>query len=725
MHDIFLACSLVITQLLRLCSSQRIALDQNNNYVPNYGNNDPQNYVTVPTGYGVVQGQRYDLGSDKNKLYTGSADVFLGIPYAQSPTGENRFRAPRQANSYNTIYDATYYRPKCPQANEANTNEDCLYLNVFTQQSGNSSLAMAVLIMIDGGNGLNTGGQDSSTTKGIVSNLVKRGIVVVTLQYRIGALGFFTTYTDVVQPNLGMLDQVQALRWVNTEIRNFGGDPNRVTLCGQGDGACAVSAQTLSPMSQNLFQQAIIQSGSINSCYNPVPMVPLQNNNAQVLQRDPGLPYVPLNQGGSYQPQNQPNYQQQQGQMPNYQAPPSTGYYQDVPQGQPQQNSYQPQEYADVNQAMAQALCNVSTAQWQSGNTGNIRNCLQQYTVDVFARQFGMRNVTWMIVRDNSFFPDTPENLAKKRPKIPVIIGTVQDEDADYAFKLINTGSANQNPNDMLNGWIVDYAKKNKLNSTVQNQIGNIVSQNYNIPYSGCTNCGQQQYNPQIQPQYNPQYQPTLPQYQYGNANYGPTNQPNYQQPQINYQPQYDPTQVQQPSPNSPYFGMNPSNTNYSGVSNLQTLKEITQVATDSTVSLTTTEVDSFIQNGNQHVRVYAFTHVSQLGRQYVPNTGTWQPVFKGQDMYFVTMSETVWSNGNYSPDDQRMADQMGQQWANFVQSGQVTNWQPVNSKNYNYCNLNQQPQMQNNYAPQARQVFQRDVNPVVQQVRVFVCKQI
>lgn len=68
MHDIFLACSIAVTQLLRLCSSQRIALDQNNNYVPNYGNNGPQNYVTVPTSYGVVQGQRYDLGLLKEFL---------------------------------------------------------------------------------------------------------------------------------------------------------------------------------------------------------------------------------------------------------------------------------------------------------------------------------------------------------------------------------------------------------------------------------------------------------------------------------------------------------------------------------------------------------------------------------------------------------------------------------------------------------------------------------
>lgn len=71
------------------------------------------------------------------------------------------------------------------------------------------------------------------------------------MQYRIGALGFFTTYTNSVQSNLGMLDQVQAMRWIKTEIVNFGGNPNQITVAGQDDGACAVSAHCLSPMSQS------------------------------------------------------------------------------------------------------------------------------------------------------------------------------------------------------------------------------------------------------------------------------------------------------------------------------------------------------------------------------------------------------------------------------------------------------------------------------------------
>ncbi|PIO59952.1 hypothetical protein TELCIR_18568, partial [Teladorsagia circumcincta] len=127
--------------------------------------------------------------NDKNELYYGRADVFLGIPYAQPPVGDLRFRAPRQANPYNTVYDATNYRPKCPQANAGTyMNEDCLYLNVFTQNAGNRSASAAVMVFIDGSNGFGKGGWDESTQKGMVRNLVSRGVVVVTLQYRLGAL---------------------------------------------------------------------------------------------------------------------------------------------------------------------------------------------------------------------------------------------------------------------------------------------------------------------------------------------------------------------------------------------------------------------------------------------------------------------------------------------------------------------------------------------------------
>ncbi|PIO66319.1 Carboxylesterase [Teladorsagia circumcincta] len=223
-----------------------------------------QSYVSVPTSYGVVQGRTVDY------------DVFLGIPYAQPPVGDLRFRAPRQANPYNT--------------------------------AGNRSASAAVMVFIDGSNGFGKGGWDESTQKGMVRNLVSRGVVVVTLQYRLGALGFFTTYTAEVQPNIGMLDQ-----------------------------------------------------------------------------------------------------------------------------------------YLTTQKTTA----------------------------------------SWMIVRDDAFLPDSIENLAARRPRIPIIIGTVQDENADYAFKLISTGESNESQGEMFNNWMLDFARQNRLDPNTANQVSQIISQNYNVSPSG------------------------------------------------------------------------------------------------------------------------------------------------------------------------------------------------------------------------------------------------
>lgn len=137
------------------------------------------------------------------------------------------------------------------------------------------------------------------------------------------------------------------------------------------------------------------------------------------------------------------------------------------------------------------------------------------------------------------------------------------------------------------------------------------------------------------------------------------------------------------------------------------------------------------MQNGARHVRVYQFTHVSEVGRNTVPDTGAnwkrnlllskclilnWKfsAVFKGQDMYFITMSETIWTNSNYTPQDRQVANQMGQRWSDFVKTGNVANWDTTNQQNYNYCNLNTQATQQAQYGQQARRVFQDQVNPIV-----------
>ncbi|CAJ0600035.1 unnamed protein product [Cylicocyclus nassatus] len=147
-----------------------------------------QNYVTVKTSYGIVQGRTVDYGNDRSQLYYGRADIFLGVPYARAPIGDLRFKRAVDCAPYNQIYDATYYRPKCPQLYAGDyVNEDCLYLNIFTPKAG-AQPGAAVMVFIDGANGFGQGGWDSTTQKGMVRNLVSRGVVCVTLQYRLGAL---------------------------------------------------------------------------------------------------------------------------------------------------------------------------------------------------------------------------------------------------------------------------------------------------------------------------------------------------------------------------------------------------------------------------------------------------------------------------------------------------------------------------------------------------------
>ncbi|VDK42910.1 unnamed protein product [Anisakis simplex] len=110
---------------------------------------------------------------------------------------------------------------------------------------------------------LRSGSASECGVNGIVRNLVSRGVVVVIIQYRLGTLGFFTTMDEEFPPNLGMLDQVEAIKFVHKHINKFGGDPKQLTLFGESAGAASISAHTYSPMTKELFHKAILQSGSI------------------------------------------------------------------------------------------------------------------------------------------------------------------------------------------------------------------------------------------------------------------------------------------------------------------------------------------------------------------------------------------------------------------------------------------------------------------------------
>jgi para-nitrobenzyl esterase len=218
-------------------------------------------------------------GSDAAPLVTTSGGVvrgvavaggyaFRGLPYAAAPTGQLRWRAPRPAADWIGVRDATSFGPSCPQKSIANPffppgpiSEDCLYLNISTPTLRRAA-DRPVLVWIHGG-GLT---QDAARNYD-GSKLAAKGTVVVTINYRLGALGFLAHPALASQPggpngNYGWMDQQAALRWVQRNIAQFGGDPDNVTIAGQSAGGLSVLAQLVSRGSRGLFQRAIVQSGA-------------------------------------------------------------------------------------------------------------------------------------------------------------------------------------------------------------------------------------------------------------------------------------------------------------------------------------------------------------------------------------------------------------------------------------------------------------------------------
>jgi para-nitrobenzyl esterase len=192
---------------------------------------------------------------------------FLGLPYAAPPTGNLRWQAPRPPAAWQGIRDATQFAPSCPQApgslTAGRTNEDCLYLNVYTPQLvSQPGGGLPVLVWIHGGGFTQGAGRDYDPTK-----LAADGIVVVTINYRLGALGFLSHPALASSPggpsgNYGLMDQQAALRWVQRNIDRFGGNHDLVTIAGESAGGLAVLMHLVAPSSRGLFQQAIVESGS-------------------------------------------------------------------------------------------------------------------------------------------------------------------------------------------------------------------------------------------------------------------------------------------------------------------------------------------------------------------------------------------------------------------------------------------------------------------------------
>ncbi|KAF7992375.1 hypothetical protein HCN44_001700 [Aphidius gifuensis] len=187
---------------------------------------------------------------------------FLGIPYAKPNIGKNKFQISEAADSWTGPRDATKFKSSCVFycmiKNEIVGDEDCLYLNVYTPDPSTDA-KKAVIVFIHGG-GYDTGSADDQFYG--ADFFIEKDIVVVTLEYRLGAVGFINVGSDDGVANAGLKDQVLALKWIQNNIINFGGCPDRVTILGHNAGASSVQYHMLSPMSQGLFKSAIIQSGS-------------------------------------------------------------------------------------------------------------------------------------------------------------------------------------------------------------------------------------------------------------------------------------------------------------------------------------------------------------------------------------------------------------------------------------------------------------------------------
>ena len=197
----------------------------------------------------------------------GGIDVFRGIPYAAAPIGERRWTAPAAAPAWDGTRSATGFGPACPQPAvpppfgvEGPTSEDCLFLNVWAPVGRDDK--RPVFVWIHGGAFL-LGSGSQPIYDG--SALARHDMVVVTLNYRMGALGFLNHRALAGQPggsaNFGLLDQIAALEWVKRNIAAFGGDPDNVTLAGESAGGAAVQALMASPLARGLFDKAVIQSG--------------------------------------------------------------------------------------------------------------------------------------------------------------------------------------------------------------------------------------------------------------------------------------------------------------------------------------------------------------------------------------------------------------------------------------------------------------------------------
>ncbi|XP_066272001.1 cholinesterase 1-like [Branchiostoma lanceolatum] len=214
------------------------------------GSSEP--LVDLPAG--TVRGTVVDVAGTQ-------VNAYLGIPYAKPPVGELRFKPPVPPDPWEGVYNATEVSRDCyqtPGYGEDKRSEDCLYVNVW--QSSSQPHDGAVMVWIHGGGFV--GGAATYYGEDGQFLAATQSVLVVSMNYRLGALGFLALGTDDAPGNMGLLDQQLALQWVQDNIEKFGGNPDRVTIFGTSAGASSVHFHLLSPSSSGLYQRAILQSAS-------------------------------------------------------------------------------------------------------------------------------------------------------------------------------------------------------------------------------------------------------------------------------------------------------------------------------------------------------------------------------------------------------------------------------------------------------------------------------
>ncbi|XP_061179962.1 carboxylesterase 1C-like [Saccostrea echinata] len=222
---------------------------------------DVINAVEVKTPSGWVRG--YEENFDDGQVYR-----FIKIPFAQPPLGKLRFQKPQpigewegvQGVSEKTGMSCSQWNFPVPGFDDMQLDEDCLHLNIYVPGKVSKDRNLSVMVWIHGG-GFFFGGANQYKPHKLV---LGGDVIVVTINYRLGFLGFLTLNNPLMAGNYGLWDQIEALRWVQNNIAAFGGNPKSVTIFGESAGGMAVSLLTLIPSNKGLFQRAISQSGVVN-----------------------------------------------------------------------------------------------------------------------------------------------------------------------------------------------------------------------------------------------------------------------------------------------------------------------------------------------------------------------------------------------------------------------------------------------------------------------------